>query len=129
MFKSPQVVLFSRDVQSTAEFYARFGFAEVFRVPSEGVPIHIDVELDGFRLGLASAASTRDDHGLDPVDEGQRAAVVIWSDDVRGAYDALTVDHVPGLRPPHVWLDRLLIAWVADPDGHPVQLVQPYDGG
>jgi hypothetical protein len=25
---------------------------------------------------------------------------------------------------PSPWLGRLLIAWVEDPDGHPVQLVQ-----
>jgi hypothetical protein len=25
---------------------------------------------------------------------------------------------------PHEWLGRLLIAWVADPDGNPIQIVQ-----
>ena len=25
---------------------------------------------------------------------------------------------------PHDWLDALRVAWVADPDGNPVQLVQ-----
>jgi glyoxylase I family protein len=28
---------------------------------------------------------------------------------------------------PHRWLERLLIAWVADPDGNPVQIVQRLD--
>jgi hypothetical protein len=27
-----------------------------------------------------------------------------------------------------VWLDRLLIAWIADPDGNPIQIVQPFRG-
>jgi hypothetical protein len=35
------------------------------------------------------------------------------------------------LKPPQPWLGRLLIAWLADPDGNPVQLVQdaPAGGG
>jgi hypothetical protein len=31
------------------------------------------------------------------------------------------------VRPPEPWLDRLLIAWVEDPDGHVVQVVQKTD--
>ena len=69
--------------------------------------------------------STRDDHGLEPVATGQRAAVVLWTDDVRSAYAELVAAGVPGLQEPHEWLGRLLIAWLADPDGNPVQIVQP----
>jgi hypothetical protein len=29
------------------------------------------------------------------------------------------------LAAPHGWLGRLLIAWTADPDGNPIQIVQP----
>ena len=29
-------------------------------------------------------------------------------------------------RPPHEWLGRLLIEWIADPDGNPIQLVQDH---
>jgi glyoxylase I family protein len=42
----------------------------------------------------------------------------------RAAYAELTANGAPGLAPPHEWLDRLLIAWVADSDGNPIQLVQ-----
>ena len=52
------------------------------------------------------------------------AAVVVWTDDVRSAFDALVADGVPALKEPHEWLGRLLIAWLADPDGNPVQVVQ-----
>lgn len=117
-------MLFSRDVERAAAFWARLGFRETFRVPEDGAPIHVDLELDGYRLGLASVDSTRDDHGLEPVDDGQRAAVVLWTDDVAAAYRELTAAGVPGLGEPHAWLGRLLIAWVLDPDGHPVQLAQ-----
>jgi Glyoxalase/Bleomycin resistance protein/Dioxygenase superfamily len=124
VFRSAQVVLFSRDVERLAAFYMDLGFDEMFRVPTDGDPIHIDVELDGYRIGIASIDSTRDDHGLQPVGEGQRAAVILWTDDVNGAYEELMSQGQPDLHPPHVWLDRLLIAWTADPDGHPMQLVQ-----
>ncbi|MFU8854199.1 VOC family protein [Micromonospora sp. SL1-18] len=124
IFRTPQVILFSEDVTRAAAFYTRLGFTETFRVPTEGEPIHVDLTLDGYRLGIASVASTRDDHGLDPVPSGQRAAVILWTDDTATAYATLTDDGAPALAAPHVWLDRLLIAWTADPDGNPIQLVQ-----
>ncbi len=123
-FHGPQVVLLAEDVTTTADFYRRFGFVEVFRTPADGPPIHVDLVLDGYRLGIASVASTRDDHGLDPVPSGQRVAVVLWTDDVDAAHAALLADGVPDLARPGPWLERLRIAWVADPDGSPVQLVQ-----
>jgi glyoxylase I family protein len=123
-FRTPQIVLFSTDVERAAAFYAGLGFVETFRVPTEGAPIHVDLALDGYRLGIASVESTRDDHGLEPVASGQRAAVILWTDDTARAYAELTARGAPALAAPHVWLGRLLIAWTADPDGHPVQLVQ-----
>jgi glyoxylase I family protein len=124
VFHSPQIVLFSRDVERSAGFYVSLGFVETFRVPVEGAPIHVDVVLDGYKLGIASVDSTRDDHGLDPATHGQRAAVVLWTDDTDRDYTMLVASGCPGLASPHPWLDRLRIAWVADPDGHPIQLVQ-----
>ncbi len=125
MFHDPQVVLFSDDLRRAIAFYEQLGFTEVFRVPQDGDPIHVDLELDGTRIGFASARSTRDDHGLSPAADGHRAAVVVWTDDVEAAYQHLTeVVGVTGLRPPHPWLEHLRIAWVEDPDGTPVQLVQ-----
>jgi catechol 2,3-dioxygenase-like lactoylglutathione lyase family enzyme len=97
---------------------------EVFRTPSSGPPIHIDVALDGVRLGLAARRSVEQDHGLAATTGPGRAAVVVWTDDVRAAVAALEREGVPVLRSPRPWLDRLLIAWLADPDGHLVQLVQ-----
>jgi glyoxylase I family protein len=125
VFRSPQVVLFSADVERAVAFYVGLGFAEVFRTPTEGDPVHVDVELDGYRLGIASVASTRDDHGLAPLATGQRAAVVLWTDDVPAAHAALVARGAEELAAPYPWLGRLLISWLGDPDGNPVQLVQP----
>jgi catechol 2,3-dioxygenase-like lactoylglutathione lyase family enzyme len=123
-FREPQVILFSENLPRAVAFYSRLGFTETFRVPAEGEPIHVDLILDGYRLGVASVASSRDDHGLDPIGEGQRAAVILWTDDTASAYDELVATGAPALASPHVWLDRLLIAWTADPDGNPIQIVQ-----
>ena len=123
-FRTPQIILFSEDVPRAVRFYSRLGFTETFRVPIEGDPIHVDLILDGYKIGIASVASTRDDHGLDPVPEGQRAAVILWTDDTAAAFAELTASGAPALAPPHKWLDRLLIAWVGDPDGNPIQIVQ-----
>jgi catechol 2,3-dioxygenase-like lactoylglutathione lyase family enzyme len=122
---APEVILFTADVGRAAAFYTGLGFAEVFRATGpDGAPIHVDLELDGYRIGFALLSSAREDHGLDPVEAGQRATVTLWSDDVRADHDRLTGAGVPSVRTPQVWLDRLLVAWVQDPDGHPVQLCQ-----
>jgi catechol 2,3-dioxygenase-like lactoylglutathione lyase family enzyme len=127
LFRRPQVILFSADLPRAVAFYASLGFRETFRVPADGDPIHVDLALDGYTIGIASVASTRQDHGLDPIAEGQRAAVILWTDDVSAAYEALVAAGAPALAAPHRWLRRLVIAWVADPDGNPVQIVQQLD--
>ena len=86
MFRDPQVIFFSEDLPRAVAFYERLGFTEAFRVPTEGEPIHVDLVLDGYKIGIASAASTSADHGLDPVAEGQRAAVILWTDDTAAAF-------------------------------------------
>jgi glyoxylase I family protein len=123
-FHQPQVVLLSENLPRAAAFYEGLGFVQTFRTPAEGDPIHVDLVLDSYKIGIASGDSTRDDHGLDPVTTGQRAVVGVWTDDTAAAYAQLTSAGCPGLKAPHEWLDRLLIAWIADPDGNPVQIVQ-----
>lgn len=116
--------MFSDDLPRAAAFYQDLGFIEAFRTPAQGEAIHVDLVLDGYRIGISSGRSARDDHGLDPLTSGQRAAVVLWTDDTVEAYDRLVAAGCPPLRSPQRWLGRLLVAWVADPDHNPVQLVQ-----
>ncbi|WP_440102901.1 VOC family protein [Glutamicibacter mishrai] len=124
-FRTPQVVLFTRDIDRAVSFYGALGFDEAFRTPRAGTPIHVDLVLDGYRLGLATESSTREDHGLEPIADGQRAAVILWTDDVISGYEMLISFGATPVKPPEPWLDRLLIAWAQDPDGHLVQVVQP----
>ena len=123
-FRTPQIVLFSADVERAASFYKAAGFTEVFRTPAEGTPIDVDLQLDDYRIGLASEESTRDDHGLEPVVAGQRAAVILWTDDTPQGYACLQELGGKPVKAPSSWLDRLLIAWVEDLDGHLIQVVQ-----
>lgn len=54
MFTDPSVNLYVSDVETSARFYAGlFGFAETFRTPTSGPPIHVELRLGGLVLGLA----------------------------------------------------------------------------
>jgi catechol 2,3-dioxygenase-like lactoylglutathione lyase family enzyme len=124
VFSSPQTVLFCADVDASAAFYVRLGFTEAFRLPAEGRARHVDVVLDGHRVGLTQHDAVHQDHGYATNRDPRRAAVVLWCEDTPTAYDALLAAGATPMSEPHVFLDRLLIAWAADPDGHPIQVVQ-----
>lgn len=124
-FRSPMINLYSRDLSRAAAFYAKLGFAETFRTPETGEPVHIELTLDGFTLGIATLQAAREHHGLRPEGEGRWAEIVLWTDDTDAAVKALVAGGAPLLSPAHDFLDgELRAAWVADPDGNPIQIVQ-----
>lgn len=122
-FRAAQVILFTDDLPRAAAFYLRLGFTETFRVPADGEPVHVDFVLNGYKLGIATAAAAAEDHGLAPIAEGQRVAVILWTDDTASAYAELVASGTPALSAPHMFLGRV-IAWTADPDGNPIQIVE-----
>lgn len=122
-YRSPQVTLYSADVTRALAFYRGLGFTETFRYAPDGAPRHVELALDGFTLGIADAEAARADHGLRPRPDGQAVELVLWCDDTDRAYAELLAAGAPSLSAPHDWLDDLRIAWVADPDDNPVQLV------
>jgi catechol 2,3-dioxygenase-like lactoylglutathione lyase family enzyme len=119
-----QTNLYSASLEQTVAFYVRLGFRERFRAPREGPPIHVELELDGFTLGVADVESARRDHGLDVSADGRGAEVCVWVADTDATYDDLLAHGATTMSEPHDWLENLRVAWVADPDGHPVELVQ-----
>ncbi len=124
-FRDPQINLYSRDVGRLVSFYASLGFEETFRTPKDGAPAHVELRLGGFTLGVASVRSASETHGLDPDLGGRTAELVLWTDDVDDAHARLTANGTPSLSTPHDFLDGALrSAWVADPDGNPIQLVE-----
>ena len=122
--ESPQVNFYVEDVEASACFYREsFGFAETFRTPQRGRPIHVELRLGQFTLGLAAIDSLREMHGIVAGPGGPRAELVVWADDVDRVHGGLAAKGVRTLSEPHDFLDSLPAAWVADPDGNPVQIV------
>ena len=63
--------------------------------------------------------------GLQPDGKGRWIEIVLWTDDADAALNALVAKGAPLLSPAHDFLDgKLRAAWIADPDGNPIQLVQ-----
>ncbi|MGH2444706.1 MAG: VOC family protein [Candidatus Limnocylindria bacterium] len=124
MFRSPQVNLDSRDLPTALAFYTKLGFTESFRYPATGDAEHVEVVLDDFSLGIATLETAVENHGLSPNVDGQGMELVVWTDDVDAAFERLTAEGAPALSAPHDWLTDLRIAWIADPDDNPIQLVQ-----
>jgi catechol 2,3-dioxygenase-like lactoylglutathione lyase family enzyme len=125
MFRSPLINIYSRDLAKAQSFYASLGFKETFRTPPTGNPIHVELQLDGFKLGIATIESAQQGHGLATGGEGRWIEVVLWTDDTDAAIERLTAAGAPVLSPAHDFLDgRLRAGWVADPDGNPIQIVQ-----
>jgi predicted enzyme related to lactoylglutathione lyase len=125
IFKSPLINLYSRDLPRVVAFYAELGFVETFRTPASGDPTHVQLNLDGFNLGIATVEAARAHHGLRPEGEGRWIEIVLWTDDADAALNALVANGAPVLSPPHDFLGgKLRAAWIADPDGNPIQLVQ-----
>jgi predicted enzyme related to lactoylglutathione lyase len=125
-FRSPQINLYSRDLSRAAKFYLGLGFVETFRTPAVGAPVHIELKLDNFKLGIATIEAAQEDHGLRPPQgDGHWIEIVLWTDDVNAAVETLVSQGAPLVSPAHDFLDgKLRVAWVADPDGNPIQLVQ-----
>src|SRR6266566_1957526 len=121
---SPHVNFYVEDVEASACFYREsFGFAETFRTPQRGRPVHVELRLGQFTLGLAAIDSLREMHGIVAGPGGPRAELVVWADDVDRVHAGLAAKGVRTLSEPHDFLDSLRAAWVADPDGNPVQIV------
>jgi predicted enzyme related to lactoylglutathione lyase len=124
-FKSPMINLYSRDLPRAMAFYSELGLVETFRTPASGEPTHVELKLDGFTRGIATTEAAREHHGLRPVGEGRWIEIVVWTDDTDSAVGALVAKGAPLLSPAHDFLGgRLRAAWIADPDGNPIQLVQ-----
>jgi catechol 2,3-dioxygenase-like lactoylglutathione lyase family enzyme len=123
MFSAPQVIYVSKEPERLQAFYEKLGFRPGFRTPAEGPADHADVELDGFTLGIVRAEAAVRDHGLAPDLAPGAAQLAVWTDDVDREHARLSGEGAPTLSPPHDFQAALRVCWIADPDGHPVQLV------
>ena len=124
MFRSALVNLYTEDIEAGIRFYRDLlGFEETLRTPLEGVPAHIELRLDGFVLGLGTVEAAREVHGVEPAPGAAAGVVVVWADDVDGAFGDLVAAGVPTVQVPHDNGNGNRSALVRDPDGTLVELV------
>ncbi len=123
MFRNPSMHILSRDIVRLANFYEGLGFRETYRTPKEGTPAHLEVTLDQFTIAISSVEVAISDHGLSPNINGRPIGIILWTDDTDRDYARLTAEGALSLSPPHTFhanRSELRSAWVADPDGNPI---------
>lgn len=124
MFVSAMVNLYTRDIEAGLRFYRDLlGFVETFRTPTEGVPAHVELSLNGFMLGLGTVEAARDVHDVEASPGSPAMVLVIWTEDVDKAYQKLVDAGVPALQPPHDTGNNNRNALLRDPDGNLVEIV------
>jgi lactoylglutathione lyase len=115
-------VLYAKDVESVAAFYAALGFEEQMRMPSpDGSAGYIGLRRDTAELAITTEDSPRMLAGLEP-GEGPRHELFVYVADVDRTVSELRTAGTPVLRGPAdmPWGERL--AFVRDPEGNVVSL-------
>ncbi|MDQ0973777.1 glyoxylase I family protein [Neobacillus niacini] len=87
----------------------------------DGKPVHYELILDGFKLGIASTESTKEIHGLTP-GENMGCEIVVWTEDTDSSIQYLIENGATMLSLPHNFLNDLRSGWVQDPDGNQYKL-------
>jgi lactoylglutathione lyase len=124
MFVAALVNLYTRDIEAGLRFYRDLlGFAETFRTPREGIPEHVELELNGFTVGLGTVEAARRVHGIDAAPGSPAMVLVVWTDDVDKSYRELAAAGIPAVQPPHDTGNNNRNAMVRDPDGNLVEIV------
>lgn len=132
MFRNAFPIIYTEDLPAALAFYRDLlGFAETYRFPAAGAepelvaPEFVSLTLTGGG-GLALAMATEGQpgaHGQAMTPRtGRQFEVCVYTDDVDAAVDKLRRQGVPVLREPadQPWGERM--AYVADPNGHPVMI-------
>lgn len=124
MFVSALVNLYTRDIEAALHFYRDLlGFAETFRTPTEGIPEHVELRLDGFTVGLGTVEAAKRVHGVEAAPGSPAMVLVVWADDVDDAYGNLVAAGVSVLQAPHDTGNNNRNALLRDPDGNLVEIV------
>ncbi|PSK96539.1 lactoylglutathione lyase [Murinocardiopsis flavida] len=124
-FRTPFPLVYTEDVDRLARFYTgMFGFDTAYRFPADpSAPVEFcQLVLDGSALGLGRPVDPA--HG-GPVTASSRPAtfeLCLATDDVDAEVARLRAAGTTVLRDPAdmPWGERM--AYVADPDGHPIML-------
>jgi lactoylglutathione lyase len=124
MFADAFVNLYTADIEAGLRFYRDLlGFRETFRTPTEGTPEHVELILDGFRLGLGTVDAAKRVHGIDASPGSPAMVLVVWTDDTDAAFGTLASAGAPVVQPPHDTGNNNRNALLRDPDGNLVEIV------
>lgn len=121
LVRDPMVTLYARNFAATLAFYERLGFIRTFQHPDSGRPIHVELRVGQFQLGIVDIDLAAPDHGLDVRLAGDSAELVFWTDDTDALFARLVSEGATVMSTPADFLDHRT-AWVRDPDGHPVHI-------
>jgi lactoylglutathione lyase len=127
-FRDPFPTIYTDDVDRLATFYREsFGFKVTMRWPSEpSQPTEfVSLELGACGLGLGLPRDPLHGQPLAASSQPATFELCITTDDVDAALDRLRERGVTVLYEPadQAWGERL--AYIADPDGHPVMIYGP----
>jgi lactoylglutathione lyase len=115
--------IFTRDIESSVAFYRdQLGLSERFRFPPEGRPEH--VVLGDSQLALSSPRAA-EATGLAPT-AGNPFELVVWCDDVDSEAARLRAAGATIVIEPYDHLAGHRRAYVADPDGNWLALVDAH---
>ncbi|MDV3219917.1 VOC family protein [Intrasporangium sp.] len=124
MFATGFVNVYTLDIEAGLRFYRDLlGFRETFRTPTDGVPEHVELELNGFAIGLGTVEAAKRVHGVDATPGQPAMVLVVWADDVDVAFEELTAAGTPVVQPPHDTGNNNRNALLRDPDGNLVEIV------
>ena len=124
MFVAALVNLYTDDIEAGLRFYRDLlGFEETYRTPTEGVPEHVELRLNGFTIGLGTVEAARRVHGVQAAPGSPAMVLVVWTHDIDAAYGELVAAGVPSIQPPHDTGNNNRNALLRDPDGNLVEIV------
>jgi lactoylglutathione lyase len=83
----------------------------------------VELTLNGFGLGLGTVEAAKRVHGVDAVPGSPAMVVVVWTDDVDGAFALLVSAGSPVVQAPHNTGNDNRTALLRDPDGNLVEIV------
>lgn len=125
VFTASMPNIFTDDVEATAAFYrVQLGFAQSLRVPSEGRPEHVVLRLGDSMLALSTPRAARA-AGLHPT-TGNPFELIIWCTDVDREAARLRAAGATVVIEPYQHVAGHRRAYVADPDGNWVALVDAH---
>ena len=113
------------DVPRTLAFYELLGIREAFRLHhDDGSLMLVYLHVAGDRFIEVFPGGPAIDPGADPNRKGSFMHLCLLTEDLRAAVETLRAAGVAIDREPTMGLDTNLQAWIKDPDGNPIELMQ-----